>query len=117
MSTFDPTCHAEVSAIRDATSKLKTFHLTDCDVYTSNEPCPMCLGACYWARVRKVYYAGTIDDARTYGNFDDDIFYDELKKAPEDRAMPTLFDADSRPHSVEVWKEFKADVEEHGIHY
>ena len=72
MSTFDPTCHAEVSAIRDATSKLKTFHLNDCDIYTSNEPCPMCLGACYWARVRKVYYAGTIDDARDYGNFDDD---------------------------------------------
>jgi guanine deaminase len=107
-TTFDPTCHAEVAAIRDASKNLKSFHLQDCDVYTSNEPCPMCLSACYWARVRKIYYAGTIADARDYGNFDDDVFYDELKKAPEDRSIPVLFDKEGRECCLDVWKEFSA---------
>lgn len=116
-TTFDPTHHAEVAAIRDATSKLQTFHLEDCDLYTSNEPCPMCLGACYWARLRTIYYSSTIGDAREYGNFDDDVFYTELTKAPAERSIPMHFSEESRPDSVKVWKEFQEDMVVHNIHY
>lgn len=73
----DPTAHAEVTAIRKATRKLGTFDLSDCEIYTSCEPCPMCLGAIYWARLRKMYYANTKTDARDIG-FDDSFIYDEI---------------------------------------
>jgi len=83
-STNDPTAHAEVVAIRKACRKLKTFQLTDCIVYTSCEPCPMCFGAIYWARPKMVYYACTKKDAAKI-NFDDQFIYDELEKKMEDR--------------------------------
>ena len=78
-STNDPTAHAEVVAIRLACRRLKTFHLSDCDLYTSCEPCPMCLAAAYWARVRRIYYANTCKDATDAG-FKDDLIYQELRR-------------------------------------
>lgn len=76
-STNDPTAHAEVSAIRDACNNLGTFQLNDCEIYTSCEPCPMCMGAIYWARPAKVFYANTRIDAANIG-FDDSLIYEEL---------------------------------------
>jgi guanine deaminase len=76
-SRNDPTAHAEVMAIRSACRRLKTFQLSDCELYTSCEPCPMCLAAIYWARIPVVYFAGRRTDAATAG-FDDDFLYREL---------------------------------------
>ena len=86
-SSNDPTAHAEVSAIRAACRKLKTFQLDDCELYTSCEPCPMCLAAIYWARFKKVYYANTRrDDARI--QFDDNFIYREVAKPVSKRKIP-----------------------------
>jgi len=85
-SANDPTGHAEISAIRDACQKLGTFNLPDCDIYTSCEPCPMCLGAIYWARLRHIYYANTRAEAAAIG-FDDAFIYDEMPKPPGERAI------------------------------
>jgi tRNA(Arg) A34 adenosine deaminase TadA len=76
-STNDPTAHAEIVAIRDACKRLKTFHLDDCDIYTSCEPCPMCLSAVYWARIRKLFYGNTRQDAAKIA-FDDEFIYREV---------------------------------------
>src|SRR5215475_6071069 len=76
-SVNDPTAHAEIVAIRDACKRLKTFRLDDCDLYTSCEPCPMCLSAIYWARIRKVFYGNTRKDAAKIA-FDDDEIYREV---------------------------------------
>src|SRR5882757_2338084 len=76
-SSNDPTAHAEVSAIRDACKRLKTFQLDDCELYTSCEPCPMCLSAMYWARLKRVYYGNTRKDAAKIA-FDDDFIYREV---------------------------------------
>jgi guanine deaminase len=86
-STNDPTAHAEVSAIRDACQKLKTFQLDDCELYTSCEPCPMCLAAIYWARLRKVFYANTRKDAARI-EFDDDLIYREISVPIARRQIP-----------------------------
>jgi tRNA(Arg) A34 adenosine deaminase TadA len=86
-TTNDPTAHAEVVAIRAACNALGTFQLTGCDLYTSCEPCPMCLGAIYWARPARVFYAGTANDAAT-GGFDDAFIYDELKLPHTARRIP-----------------------------
>src|SRR5580698_1461699 len=83
----DPTAHAEVTAIRDACKKLKTFQLDDCELYTSCEPCPMCLAAIYWARFKKVYYANTRKDAAKI-EFDDDLIYREVSTPIARRKMP-----------------------------
>lgn len=83
-SSNDPTAHAEVVAIREACEKLQTFQLEDCVIYTSCEPCPMCLGAIYWARPKAVFYACTKEDAAKIG-FDDDFIYDEIDKRIEER--------------------------------
>ncbi|MDO6391124.1 nucleoside deaminase [Pontibacter sp. BT731] len=87
LATNDPTAHAEVDVIRKACQALGTFQLADCELYTSCEPCPMCLGAIYWARPRKVYYANSKDDAAEAG-FDDQFIYDEMDKAAPDRSIP-----------------------------
>lgn len=79
-STNDPTAHAEVVAIRNACKNLDTFQLNECEIYTTCEPCPMCMGAIYWARPKKVYYANTREDAAGIG-FDDSFIYDELSCA------------------------------------
>lgn len=86
-STNDPTAHAEVSAIRDACRRLKTFQLDDCELYTSCEPCPMCLAAIYWARFRKVYYGNTRKDAARI-QFDDDFIYREVARPISRRQIP-----------------------------
>ena len=75
--TNDPTAHAEVMAIRDACKNLNSFDLTDCEIYTSCEPCPMCLGAIYWSKVVKIYYGNSREDAKKSG-FDDAFIYDEI---------------------------------------
>ena len=84
----DPTAHAEVSAIRRACKKLGTFDLRGCVIYTSCEPCPMCLGAIYWARLDKIFYANDRKDAARIG-FDDDFIYKEISLKPEDREKPS----------------------------
>ena len=83
----DPTAHAEIQAIRAACLALNTFRLDGCIVYASAEPCPMCLGALYWARVEQVYFAATRKDASAAG-FDDALIYDELRRPLSDRALP-----------------------------
>jgi guanine deaminase len=86
-SNNDPTAHAEVAAIRIACKKLKTFDLSGCIVYTSCEPCPMCLGALYWARVDAIYFGNTKADAAAI-NFDDQFIYEELEKSLSERKLP-----------------------------
>tara|TARA_R110002050_G_scaffold29473_2_gene75881 strand:+ start:71 stop:550 length:480 start_codon:yes stop_codon:yes gene_type:complete len=85
-SSNDPTAHAEVVAIRNACKKLNTFQLDDCVIYTSCEPCPMCLGAIYWARPKAVFYACTKEDAADIG-FDDHFIYDEIDKTIDNRKV------------------------------
>jgi len=87
LATNDPSAHAEVVAIRAACQKLRTFQLSDCEVYTSCEPCPMCMGLIYWARPRIVYYANTADDAARIG-FDDAFIYHELTLPSSQRSIP-----------------------------
>ena len=82
----DPTAHAEVSAIRNACEKLNTFDLSGYEIYSSCEPCPMCLGAIYWARLDKLYYGNDKHDAKQIG-FDDSFIYEELDLKPEDRKL------------------------------
>jgi tRNA(Arg) A34 adenosine deaminase TadA len=82
----DPTAHAEITAIRKAARKLGTFDLSGCEIFTSCEPCPMCLGAIYWARLEKVYYGNSKTDAKNIG-FDDSFIYDQLKLEPADRKI------------------------------
>ncbi len=84
----DPTAHAEVSAIREAAARLGTYDLSGCEIYSSCEPCPMCLGAIYWARLDRLYYAGTRADAANVG-FDDAHIYEELPLDPSQRELPT----------------------------
>ena len=84
----DPTAHAEVTAIRKACEKLGTFDLTGCKIYTSCEPCPMCLGAIYWAHLDKIYYANDRKDAADIG-FDDDFIYQEIEVKPQYRKKPS----------------------------
>ncbi len=86
-STNDPTAHAEIVAIRNACANLGTFQLDGCTIYTSCEPCPMCLGAIYWARPSHVYYGGTQSDAAEAG-FDDAHIYRELEKPNDERQRP-----------------------------
>lgn len=83
----DPTAHAEVVAIRQACARLKNFQLSECEIYSSCEPCPMCLGAIYWARLRAIYFAASAEDAAQAG-FDDRAFYDQLRLPREERAVP-----------------------------
>jgi guanine deaminase len=85
-STNDPTAHAEVVAIRNACQNLNSFQLDGCTIYTSCEPCPMCLGAIYWARPLKIFYAATREDAARIG-FDDQFIYEEIEKSFEHRQM------------------------------
>lgn len=101
----DPTAHAEVMAIRDACRKLGTFQLTDCEIYTSCEPCPMCLGAIYWARPSKVYYANTKEDAAAI-NFDDSFIYREIAVPHEEKKIPLIELRDE--DALKVFQQWKA---------
>ena len=82
----DPTAHAEIVAIRNAAKQLGTFDLSGCEIYSSCEPCPMCLAAIYWSRLDKLYYGNTKDDAKNIG-FDDSFIYEEIALKPEDRKL------------------------------
>lgn len=102
-SSNDPTGHAEITAIRNACKKLNTFQLTDCTIYTSCEPCPMCLGAIYWARPAKVFYGCTHADAAAIG-FDDHFIYEEIAKPIHTRSIPTqLLLRDEALAAFEMW--------------
>lgn len=101
-ATNDPTAHAEVTAIRSACAELGTFQLKGCDVYTSCEPCPMCLAAIYWARCGAIYYGNTAADAAKVG-FDDSFLYDEMKKPLAERSLPLM-----QMLPDEAWASFKA---------
>ena len=103
-SSNDPTAHAEVVAIREACKKLGTYQLDGCDIYTSCEPCPMCLGAIYWARPRKVIYANTREEAAAI-EFDDDFIYGEINASMSDRKIPFIHVPDTGAKAVfEAWK-------------
>ncbi len=104
-STHDPTAHAEIVAIREATAKLGTFNLEGCEIFTSCEPCPMCLGAIYWSRIDKIYYAGTKNDAAKAG-FDDSMIYNEFCLPKEQRSIP--FTQLMRDDSVKVFEKWIA---------
>ena len=103
-STNDPTAHAEVVAIRDACKNLGTFQLDDCEIYTSCEPCPMCMGAIYWARPKVVYYANNRTDAANIG-FDDSMIYDELTCELHKRKIPII--PLSREAALSIFEEWK----------
>lgn len=104
LATNDPTAHAEVVAIRNACKTLGAFQLTDCDIYTSCEPCPMCLGAIYWARPRRVIYANTKQDAADI-EFDDDFIYKEINQVAEERKIPFIHVPNQEALSVfHEWK-------------
>jgi guanine deaminase len=104
-STNDPTAHAEVVAIRDACSQLETFQLTDCELYTSCEPCPMCLAAIYWARIPTVYYGNTRGDAAAIG-FDDDFIYQQVPLPPGERTVKMeLYLRDEAQGAFREWAE------------
>ncbi len=100
----DPTAHAEVMAIRNACATLGTFQLEDCVIYTSCEPCPMCLGAIYWARPSQVFYANTKADA-AFIDFDDQFIYEELELSIPDRKLPTeQLMRDEALEAFKLWK-------------
>src|SRR5882672_3675015 len=102
-STNDPTAHAEVVAIRDACANLETFQLADCELYTSCEPCPMCLSAIYWARIPKIFYGNTRADAAAIG-FDDDFIYQQVPLPPEQRTVKMqLFMRDEAQGAFKEW--------------
>lgn len=104
-TTNDPTAHAEVAAIRLACQTLNTFSLEGCTIYASCEPCPMCLGAIYWARIDKLYYANTKKDAAAI-NFDDDFIYQEIDLKPEDRKLPSQqLLRDEALRAFEMWQQ------------
>lgn len=100
----DPTAHAEVNAIRRAARKLGSFDLSGCEIYTSCEPCPMCLGAIYWSHIEKIYYANTRKDAAEIG-FDDDFIYQEIALPLEKRRKPIEeFMRSEALEAFELWK-------------
>lgn len=107
-STNDPTAHAEIIAIREACKSLESFQLTGCTIYTSCEPCPMCLGAIYWARPEKVFFACTRDDAAAIG-FDDDFIYEELVKANTEREL--VLTNLMRDEALEVFRDWSAKTD------
>ena len=108
----DPTAHAEVNTIREACRKLRTFDLSGCTIYTSCEPCPMCLGAIYWARISKIFYGNTRKDACDI-QFADDFIYEELERPLSERTVPIvpLLRAEAL-HTFRLWTE-KTDKTEY----
>ena len=107
----DPTAHAEITAIRRACDAIEDFELTGCTLYATCEPCPMCLGAAYWARLDRLYYAATREDAAAAG-FDDHHIYEELSKPPEQRRLPmTQHLSDEAERPFEAWRNYEERVE------
>jgi tRNA(Arg) A34 adenosine deaminase TadA len=110
-SINDPTAHAEVTAIRAACRRLKTFRLDDCELYASCEPCPMCLAAIYWARLKKIYFAGTRLDAARIG-FDDALIYREISRPLARRRIPMR--QLLRPETLAVFAEWEKKADKVG---
>lgn len=109
-SSVDPTAHAEIIAIREACKNLGTFQLNDCEIYTSCEPCPMCLGAIYWARIKTIYFANTREDAASAG-FDDSMIYDEINADLRNRKIPMINIVDEEAKKVfEIWSDKKNKI-------
>ena len=109
--TNDPTAHAEIVAIRKACKNLNTFNLSGCDIYTSCEPCPMCLSAIYWSRINNIYYANTREDAKKI-NFDDSMIYSEFSKKIEDRKIPIKqMLREEALKAFEIWDKKKDKIE------
>ena len=107
----DPTAHAEVNTIRMACRKLGTFDLSGCTIYTSCEPCPMCLGAIYWAHIDRIYYGNNRKDARSI-DFADDFIYDEMERPLEERTVPIIpMLRDEALQSFRLWSEKDDKVE------
>ena len=106
IGTNDPTAHGEIVAIRDACVKLKTFNLSGCELYTNGEPCPMCFSAIYWARIDRIYYGFSVQDAADAG-FDDRFIFDELIKPADRRRIPER--QILRDEAFRVLKEYAAD--------
>lgn len=104
LATNDPTAHAEVQAIRAAAQAIGSPHLSGAVLYSSCEPCPMCAGAALWARVDRVVYASTRDDARQWGGYDDDAFWEDLGRPLEQRHLP--HQQVGRDAAVDVWRWF-----------
>ena len=105
--TNDPTAHAEISVIRLACQELGTYDLTGCEIYTSCEPCPMCLGAIYWAHIDKIYYANTKADAADIG-FDDHFIYDEIACSMDERKLPFVqLLRDEAQSTFKRWQEIR----------
>ena len=102
----DPTCHAEVEAIREACRNLGTYDLTGCELYASSYPCPMCLGAIIWANIKKVYYANSADDAGAIG-FRDDYIYDFIEGKCQDKQVLEL-DQLGREEAIETFKRYQS---------
>lgn len=101
----DPTAHAEVNTIRKACRKLGTFDLSGCEIFTSCEPCPMCLGAIYWAHLDKIYYANNREDAASIG-FDDDFIYREIALSPYRRQKPSeILLRDEALKAFQMWRD------------
>ena len=101
--TNDPTAHAEICAIREACKNLNTYILEGCTMYSSCEPCPMCLGAIYWSRLSKLYFGATRKDAAD-GGFDDDFIYTEIPKPLNERTLPTINLRDENsPKPFQLW--------------
>jgi guanine deaminase len=109
--TNDPTAHAEVTAIRRACQELETYDLTGCEIYSSCEPCPMCLTAILWARCDALYFACTAEDAAAAG-FDDSHFYDQVAKPFHERELATAnFMREHGQECFDVWREYEGKVE------
>jgi tRNA(Arg) A34 adenosine deaminase TadA len=110
-STNDPTAHAEIVAIRGACRALGRFHLTGCEIYTSCEPCPMCLAAIYWARLDKVFFGGTRADAAAAG-FNDELIYHELATPLADRTLPMVqLMRDDALRAFEAWTQAEGRID------
>ena len=106
--TNDPTAHGEIVAIREACNQLNTFNLSSCELYSTCEPCPMCLSAIYWSRIDKIFYANTRDDAKNI-DFDDSFIYSEINKKIEDRKIKMIqMHRDDALKAFKIWDE-KAD--------
>jgi len=104
VANFDPTWHGEMHAIRNACAALKTMKLDGCIIYTSSEPCPMCLATCYWAGLDGVFYGAVVADSKKYGGFDDSFIYEQFNKPASERSISQT--QLLRDDAVKVWKEY-----------
>jgi tRNA(Arg) A34 adenosine deaminase TadA len=109
MASHDPTWHGEIEAIRLACITLRSHKLTGCTMYTTSEPCPMCVAASYWAGIEHIYYSATVEDTARYGQFDNRWLYQELALPPGQRQLPLTRVLPEE--AIEVWKKYQARME------